>query len=356
MEQPIRVGIIGARHIEQVEASPQLPGVSITGLWFRNPARARTLANQLGLPVTHAYDHWQDLIEQGDIDAISLALGTTPPPRKEAITLALERGLHVLVQSRLSFDLAESRELARVAQQAKTVTAMSFEERYTPVSQAARSALQEGAIGELLGVSASHCYRFTLDPVKFMKPNPWARRADTGGGAVRLLGGHEFDRVRFLTGLEFTKVIGRSRHSPIPETSVDDSYLLLAELTNEVLGDFHLEFMAGQRERRSILVGADGTLALTDQGVLRQGRDDNEPVPLQLPEGDQAPEGAQPGHEALRRLLADFCAAIRRGDIAHESVPHLPTFSDGLRVQEIIAAAERSEAEHSWVDLAEAAE
>jgi predicted dehydrogenase len=170
------------------------------------------------------------------------------------------------------------------------------------------------------------------------------------------LGGAEFDRVRFLTDLDFTKVIGRSRRSPVPETNVDDSYLLLAELTNGVLGDFHLEFMVGQRERRTVIVGSEGTLTLTDQRVLCQGRDDNEPVLLQLPEVGQAPEGAQPGHEALRQLLADFCTAIRRGDTAHESVPHLPTFADGLRVQEIIAAAERSESERRWVNLAGVAE
>ena len=41
----------------------------------------------------------------------------------------------------------------------------------------------------------------------------------------------------------------------------------------------------------------------------------------------------------------------RPGDVAHASVPYLPTLLDGLRAQEVIAAARRSEQERRWVDL-----
>jgi hypothetical protein len=51
------------------------------------------------------------------------------------------------------------------------------------------------------------------------------------------------------------------------------------------------------------------------------------------------------------RLIADFVAAIRHGDLAHASVPHLPTLVDGLRAQEVIAAAQRSEQERCWVQV-----
>ena len=40
-----------------------------------------------------------------------------------------------------------------------------------------------------------------------------------------------------------------------------------------------------------------------------------------------------------------------RAGTAHVTVPHLPTLADGLRTQEIIAAARRSYSERRWVDL-----
>jgi len=42
---------------------------------------------------------------------------------------------------------------------------------------------------------------------------------------------------------------------------------------------------------------------------------------------------------------------IRRGDVAHASVPHLPTLADGLRAQEVIDATMRSEKERCWVEV-----
>jgi len=38
--------------------------------------------------------------------------------------------------------------------------------------------------------------------------------------------------------------------------------------------------------------------------------------------------------------------------VRHATVPHLPTLADGLWAQEVVAAAERADAERRWVDLA----
>ena len=51
------------------------------------------------------------------------------------------------------------------------------------------------------------------------------------------------------------------------------------------------------------------------------------------------------------RLVTDFVTAIRRGDGACATVPHLPTLAERLRAQEVIDAAMRSEAERRWVHV-----
>ena len=70
---------------------------------------------------------------------------------------------------------------------------------------------------------------------------------------------------------------------------------------------------------------------------------------LEVPAADQVPEGTSLMQHVWNRLIADFIAAVRRGDIAHASVPHLPTLVDGLRSQEVIAAARLAEDERRWV-------
>lgn len=76
---------------------------------------------------------------------------------------------------------------------------------------------------------------------------------------------------------------------------------------------------------------------------------------LPVPEPDRMPDVARPGRHCWNRLISDFVAAVRGGDVAHTSVPHLPSLEDGLRSQEVIVAARRLDQEGRWVALDESA-
>jgi predicted dehydrogenase len=127
--------------------------------------------------------------------------------------------------------------------------------------------------------------------------------------------------------------------------------MLLAELTDGVLGQFRFTLTAGQPHWGLVLHGEKGTLEVTHTSVVRQCAGESEPVSLDIPASDRVPKGVSLMQHVWNRLISDFIAAIRKGDVAHTSVPHLPTLADGLRAQEVIAAAQLSEAERRWVDI-----
>jgi predicted dehydrogenase len=52
------------------------------------------------------------------------------------------------------------------------------------------------------------CVRFTGD-LKAVIAREWTRSPATGGGYLRQGGSHEFDLARWVTGLEFVRVVGR---------------------------------------------------------------------------------------------------------------------------------------------------
>jgi predicted dehydrogenase len=87
--------------------------------------------------------------------------------------------------------------------------------------------------------------------------------------------------------------------------------------------------------------------------VKYQRATDDQPHVLPIPEGDQISAGATLIQHTWNRLIADFVQAIRRGDREHQTVPHLPTLLDGLRTEEIIAAARESDARREWVTVGE---
>jgi len=351
MAETIRVGILGAGNAGTGHATAfsQLPDVEVGALWSRTRARAEALAGRLNLDGVQVYDDWQNLIEQAEVDVVAIA--TPEFLRRVPVAMALERGYHVLVEKPFSIELADAQEMVRLAQRANTVTATCFNWRYAPGAQTARREVQAGRIGRILDIQME--WRFGMTPRQCLEWLPWA--ADVSTGSLGAGGSHEFDRARFLTGCEFTHLVGRV--SPVclsqePEHAVScGAYMLLAELTDGVLGQFRFTLTTGQPDWYLVLHGEGGTMEVTRQAVVQRRAGEDEAVSLDIPASDRVPEGVSDIQCAWNRLIADFVAAVRRGDVARASVAHLPTFVDGLRVQEVIDAAMRSEAERRWVKV-----
>ena len=152
MTENLRVGILGAGWAGEGHALAfsQLPNVTVTALWSRTRKRADGLAAKLGQPGLQVYDHWQDLIEQADVDIISLA--TPPMLRCDPLAMALERDCHVLVEKPLSVGLGEGRAIVELAQQSGMLTAISFNWRYAPAFQLGWREVQAGQIGQVRDV------------------------------------------------------------------------------------------------------------------------------------------------------------------------------------------------------------
>jgi len=69
----------------------------------------------------------------------------------------------------------------------------------------------------------------------------------------------------------------------------------------------------------------------------------------ELTEGVLAQFPARCCNTPRNRLIKDFTGAVRTSDLAHSDYPHLPTLRDGLRTEEVIAAARQSSTGRQWV-------
>jgi predicted dehydrogenase len=307
------------------------------------------------------YDRWEELLDRGGVDAVCLA--TAPPLRRAPFADAVQRGLHVLVEKPLSVDLPEARAIAAKAARAASVTAVALKWRYAPGPQVAWRAVQAGEIGRIrevrsvAGVPASPAF-FGVIGQKL-----WAARRESGGGFLRELGMHHLDLVRFLTGQEFRRVVGRLTPWaqvpwPVPRkagATADLGLALLAELTDGSLASLHVALAAAPAAEQVVLSGESGALTVTHGGVLRQRAGEAAAEALAIPPPDADAPGVPALQHLWNRVVADFVTAARAGDVRHAAVPHLPTIEDGLRAQEVVAAAERADAERRWVDLADLA-
>ena len=372
MQKTLRVGIIGTGRAgwSHAMAFSRLPNVAVTALWNRTYSRAEKLATVLARPEIKIFEDWRDLIRRGQVDIISIT--TDPTVRQAPFAEALARNRHVLVEKPLALDLAEAEEMASLARQACTVTAVSFNWRYSPGCQTCWRAIQEGQIGRLLDIR-------TVWRMRYNPPIDAGRSWSDMSGALREAGSHEFDRVRFLTGWNFKGVVCSLKSSPVPRANVsadkpmpsDTSASVMMEMSDRGFGVIQLAITPGCPDRHITIGGEDGTLTLSsdwvtlrheEEGnkirtlsnevqVLRQRADESAPVKLEIEQSDQQTPTVQSGQHTWNRLIADFVTAVRHGDIKHESVPHLAHISDGLAAQQVISACELSHAEQRWVSL-----
>ncbi len=349
MTKSLRVGILGAGTAAagHAHAYTQLPGVSIKALWNRTKTKAEAFAGKLNQPNLQIYDHWETLIEEAEIDVLSITTGEFL--RREPVVAALEKGLHLLVEKPYSITLADAQAMTAAAQTRDTISAISLNWRYAPGMQLAWRGLREGWIGRMLDLQLS--WRFKGSPRSMREWLPWATDEFTllaGGGS------HEFDRARFLTGCEFVRVVGSVRtvtHSKEPAYIMPGAYSLVAAMTENVWGDFRLTITTGQPAWTLTVNGEEGTLQVAHDRVLLRQVGETEERTIEVAAADQKPAGITMMQHTWDRLIADFVQAIRRGD--RSETPHLPTLIDGLRGQEIIAAAQLAETEQRWVALAE---
>jgi predicted dehydrogenase len=166
------------------------------------------------------------------------------------------------------------------------------------------------------------------------------------------------DKVRFLTGLEFLKIASVITPIMIKQDSyrVDGGRSVhLAELTGGVLAQLGLAVTAGLNQWRLTVVGDEGSLTVPDEGttLLRQRHDDAEPLVVDFPPSDEEGDSEDLLQCTWNALIADFVGAVRDNDQTLHNQPDLPTLTDGLRTEQVIAAARQSNTERRWVDIGE---
>ena len=160
MAHKLRVGLLGAGRVANghIKAFLSVEDVEIAALWNRTKSRAEELADRHDLGGVRLYDSWQTMLDDGDIDIVSVV--TAPQLRAEPVIAALERGIHVLVEKPFATSLEEADRMVDAATAAKSVATVSFNYRYNRANLTARRILREGHIGELRNFSST--WRFSV--------------------------------------------------------------------------------------------------------------------------------------------------------------------------------------------------
>ena len=380
--RPLRVamigyGFMGATHSVGWRQAPHvfdLPeGVEMAVLVGRRPDAVADAAAHWGW--AESATDWREVIGRPDIDIVDIV--TPGDAHAEIAIAALDAGKHVLCEKPLANSVAEAEAMLAAAERAagRGAKAMvGFTYRRVPAVTFLRDLIAQGAVGAVQQVRAAYRQDWLVDP---QAPMAWRlQKEHAGSGALGDIGAHIIDMTQFVTGQSVDAVSGtvetivteRPRAAAASgftgtagegydEVTVDDAAIFTGRLSGGALVSFEAtRFATGRKNALTIEVSGDRGALVFDLEDLNslQFYDRTAPADRQgftkilVTEPQHPylsfwwPAGHMLGYEhGFVHQVVDLVQAIH-----DDRQPH-PSFAEGLSVQRVLAAVERSAANDS---------
>ncbi|MDX6298045.1 MAG: hypothetical protein QOI51_1902 [Nocardioidaceae bacterium] len=348
---------------------PLVPDMRV--LCGRTESTTAAAADRMGWS-TYVTD-WRRLLDRDDVDVIDIC--TPGDTHRDIAIAALEAGKHVLCEKPLANTLAEAERMTEVAaavQARGVLAAVGFNYRRVPALSLASLLISEGRVGTVRHIRAQYLQDWIVDP-EF--PLVWRLQKDkAGSGALGDIGAHIVDLTYFLTRQRLVAVSGLLEtfvhQRPLPDSSaglsgtgtsgaavgdvtVDDAALFFGRTDHGALATFEAtRFATGRKNAMRIEVNGslgsvsfdfesmnelhvyDATVHATDAGFRR----------ILVTEAEHPYVGAwwPPGHglgyeHSFVHEIVDFVRDVAAGTLTSST-----SFAEGLAVQDVLDAVERS--------------
>lgn len=295
---PLRVGLLGTGPWARRVHAPGLadhPGVELVGVWGRRPEAAAALAREHG---GRPYEDMDALI--ADCEAVAIAL---PPAVQAPLAVrAAESGRHLLLDKPLALTVPDARAVAEAVERSAVASVVFFTVRFG--AEAGRWLAEQAAVGGWFTAHADWLGSvFAADSDSPYAASPWRREQ----GALWDVAPHALSVLLPVLGdVADPATDVRAVRGPA------DTVLLTLRHESGAAGSATVSLSA-PRAASGVRVTLRGTAGTTEL----PGR----------------PDGPAP---AYRRAVDALLASVRTGE------RHPCDVRFGLRVTEILAAAERS--------------
>lgn len=341
--EPIRVGIVGAgantrlKHIPGLRA---IPNVEIVSVANRTRDSGERVAQELGIP--KVYDHWLELVEADDTDAI--CIGTWPYLHCPVTLAALENDKHVLCEARMALNAAEAHIMLEAARHHPHLVTQVVPAPHTlAVDGTIQKLIAHGYLGEVLTVELRGLQPTFVDREGLLH---WRYDVDLSGFNTLTMGIWYEAMMRWVGPasrvMAMTKVCVPQRKDMsglLRTVTVPDHVDIIAHLACGAIAHLRFSAVTGLAPANEVwLFGTEGTLRLDTVSLELYGgrRRDKDQQKIVIPQEELG----------RWRVEEEFVNAIR----GTERVTHT-SFEDGVRYMEFTEAVIRSAQSGQAVNL-----
>lgn len=342
-----RLGIVGTNYGRNVIAPAFRADArcTVTALAGSDGARTQTRAHEAG--IARGYGDWRALIDDKDVDAVAIA--TLPALQPQIALAALAAGKPVFAEKPMARTLVDAQAMLRAAQDSRLPAMVDFNFHQIACWQRTKAMLDAGAVGALRHVTVHwHLENFSIQ----QRMRNWKTLADDGGGVLGNFISHCFHYLEWFCG-PIARLSARLAGLP-GDADLQTTIAMALEFESGALASLSMSCASFLGSGHRIeFYGEDGTLTLANatsdymrgfelwharrppKALARIVVDD--PDETKYPDGRIAP---------VSRLAKIFLDAVERGGAAQ------PDFAAGLRVQQLIDAAQRSHAQGRMIEVA----
>ena len=257
------------------------------------------------------YDTLADMLGDAAIDAVTIC---TPSGlhTQQAID-AMNAGKHVVCEKPMSLTLEDADLLIAVANKTQVKVCIISQFRYAPAVQAVTTAIEAGALGNIVSGSLQMKY-YRSD--EYYASGAWrGTKAMDGGGCLMNQGIHGVDVFRYLMG-PVKSLVGYARTQQ-RKIEVEDSAAAALEFASGAVGTLEGSTVCYPGYPRRIeICGDKGSVVLEENAILRW---DCEGYDIGLPVGVSATNVASSDPKAIdvsghARQIRNFVGAILHGE------------------------------------------
>ena len=357
----IRVALIGTG---KIAVANHLPGIrlcrdaEVTALC--DPSLEALSEASHASQVTRTYADPYALLKDAPVDAVIIA--TPNRYHHDLAVAAAKSGRHVLCEKPLAMNVEQAEAMLVAAEHAHVRHMTAFTYRFVPAMQYMRHLVSSGAVGTPWHFRAQRFQDWNRQAIGWRQ-----RRSDAGSGEVGDMLSHRLDFAHVLVGpirrvMAMTTQIWPTRLDSAGQehaSDLEDWVGCVAEFAGGASGVFEsvktaIGYAGGSTSRDYCEVnGSEGSVVYELSNPLRVlraragGNYEPETVPVQFRKIAGSPRDTDADAWQAFRYDQDFVYI----EAIHEGRPCSPSFVDGLRVQEVMAAIHQSAAEGRAVTI-----
>lgn len=220
----IRLAIVGTGNIAKTHAQAieELDNCELVAL-VNHRLKSMALFGQ-EFDVSRQYMSITDLLDAGHVDAVIIC--TPNALHAKQTILALQAGVHVLVEKPMAMNAEESQQMLDISRETETILQVAHCWRFDDEVQYVRDQIVSGAIGDIIRTKG---YSTHVN----WGPQGWFTQKElAGGGALADMGIHAVDTVRFLLGDPIPKSVYANIGTHYGDYDVDDTGVITINWTD----------------------------------------------------------------------------------------------------------------------------